>query len=442
MLDTVATLRRVYMRVVFVLVSALGFVAAAAFVPDVVLRFGGRVVAGSATMLLVGPLFWLAAGVLALAKQSVPSASGLTEENGTASDVIKRLNANVGVREALVIAGPLVACALLAVGIGSFASPSINLMTTDTTGNVYLQTGERVLVSDPSGHLLAEIRLDDARIKVRGLTEMRATDPEHVYLADSDEAVVHVVGRGVQATQFDVAAVTPNPAMLALALSESGPLVVGADTVLLCSEAGPRRLYSNPELRFPSGLECAAGGTLFVADSDNSRILEVRDGDVVRTITMDEGFREMVHPTELRLAKDGAIYAIARKRDAVAVPVYWRGLVGVAGPTDTTLSLRELRWRGRAMDVLQCSLLPDGRLMYVPLGYEAVMVADAEGESEQWAPGRMRGRLRLLAWGSLLVDWGPALLVIVGVALSILGFAKALAWAVVMPPISDEGGRT
>ncbi|TLM65773.1 MAG: hypothetical protein FDZ70_10850, partial [Actinobacteria bacterium] len=193
-MDTVSALRRIYMRVVVVLVSALGFAAAAAFVPDIVLRFGGRVVAESATWLLIAPLFWLLVGVVSLAKQATPSGSGWTDGTDEGSDLLKRLNANVGAKEVLVIAGPLIVCGLLALGIGAFTSPSINFMTTDPAGNVYLQAGERVLVSDPSGRVLAQVSLREARIKVHGLTEMLATDPEHIYLADADEQAVYLVG--------------------------------------------------------------------------------------------------------------------------------------------------------------------------------------------------------------------------------------------------------
>lgn len=71
-------------------------------------------------------------------------------------------------------------------------------------------------------------------------------------------------------------------------------------------------------LKGPEGVACAAGGSVVVADTGNGRLLTVSmSGKTVANVT-EIKLKEVVHPTRVRVAKDGTLLVLDRKKKAVA----------------------------------------------------------------------------------------------------------------------------
>jgi hypothetical protein len=419
-----------YAAITLVLVGVLAFSVVGIARPDLVFAWGGRLVPalGASAILVV---LWLAITLVFMLRAMPPAPSAempwATEAQRASGRISRGLSSNVSAAQAAAVLVPFGVFAVLALGINMMNPGGINLMTTDTAGNVYIHEGDHLLVADTKGAILTDADVKSAGVFGGSVCDIHADEQGNVYFADGKNAKVTVTdrhGRLLRTLSLDG---LNAPDMLVATATRGGKVyVVASHDVVSFDAQGTRQPVYTGDLRYPSGLDFLPNGDLVVADTDNRRVVVLANGEPsvvdLKSVRSDAG---ICYPTDLHTGPNGEIYTILRRRDPAVPPAYWRGKLYMASATAAPKPI-PLSWQGRELDLLAFSVLPDGRVLFAPLGYDALFIANSEGRLAPWAPGQLGPRLEAMSRRDLFVSWGPTLCLTLGITFAILTFGVML----------------
>jgi len=143
--------------------------------------------------------------------------------------------------------------------------------------------------------------------------------------------------------------------------TDKGPLVLDSADLAQADASGKVTSLKSlgGSLYFAQDLEKAADGSLFIADTTHGQVLHV-SGTATQTISclnLPEGY---CYPSEVRVAPNGDVYAIVRKRwgykggasqplSELSAPDIWMGRLARIDTVSGTASLVDVRYNGVAL---------------------------------------------------------------------------------------------
>jgi hypothetical protein len=356
------------------------------------------------------------------------------------------LNASLSTGWVAAALGVALLCAGAALGLAAWNVPMPDRLTSDGQGNIYAILGDKVYRWDAQGHESLAADLNTAPSMPTDNSGMRVGADGSVYIADMSTTSVMVFGPDgrykaslkVKARPYSMGARQWN---IAVAPTAKGPIVLDSGSLAHFDAYGkPTITPVGGKLYFAQDIEQAADGSTFIADTTHGKVLHV-NGTTTQTIDclgLPDGY---CYPSEVRVAPNGDVYAIVRKRwgykggaaaalSELAPPDIWMGRLARIDTAIGQASLVDIRFNGVALSTDSVGFQSSGAIVVSALNQGWLYRVDNPSVStgaERMTVGELGQRSNVVDRNWRVQSLGPqlffSLAVVLPIGLGVTGVA-------------------